>query len=212
MKIFRLINKKILLTFVFSMLSLVAFSSFLSNFNKEDIIRLTSSVNDANISEKKEANNIADKIDEYKKNDNLTQRIIVYDGMTMEELTAKLNRSLKSTMANKGELFASYSLQRGVDPYLAISIMLLETGCNWTCSSLVNNCNNVGGQKGSPNCSNGYRSYPTLDDGIRGFIDNLADNYYAVGLTTPEAMNPKYAESNMWAVKVNNYISSVKSK
>lgn len=212
MKIFRLINKKILLTFVFSMLSLVAFSSFLSNFNKEDIIRLTSSVNDASISEKKEANNIADKIDEYKKNDNLTQRIIVYDGMTMEELTAKLNRSLKSTMANKGELFASYSLQRGVDPYLAISIMLLETGCNWTCSSLVNNCNNVGGQKGSPNCSNGYRSYPTLDDGIRGFIDNLADNYYAVGLTTPEAMNPKYAESNMWAVKVNNYISSVKSK
>lgn len=209
---FRLINKKILLTFVFSMLSLVAFSSFLSNFNKEDIIRLTSSVNDASISEKKEANNIADKIDEYKKNDNLTQRIIVYDGMTMEELTAKLNRSLKSTMANKGELFASYSLQRGVDPYLAISIMLLETGCNWTCSSLVNNCNNVGGQKGSPNCSNGYRSYPTLDDGIRGFIDNLADNYYAVGLTTPEAMNPKYAESNMWAVKVNNYISSVKSK
>ncbi len=212
MKIFRLINKKIILTFVFSMLSLVAFSSFLSNFNKEDIIRLTSSVNDASISEKKEANNVADKIDEYKKNDNLTQRIIVYDGMTMEELTAKLNRSLKSTMANKGELFASYSLQRGVDPYLAISIMLLETGCNWTCSSLVNNCNNVGGQKGSPNCSNGYRSYPTLDDGIRGFIDNLADNYYAVGLTTPEAMNPKYAESNMWAVKVNNYISSVKSK
>lgn len=211
MKIFRLINRKVLLTFACSMISLVAFSSFLSSVSTDDISRLTSSVNDANKKEEKK-DDIADTIDEYNKNDNVKQRIIVYDGMTMEELTAKLNRSLKSTVAGKGELFASYSLEKGVDPYLAISIMLLETGCNWKCSNLVNNCNNVGGQKGSPNCSNGYRSYPTLDDGIRGFIDNLANNYYAKGLTTPEAMNPKYAESNMWAVKVNNYISSVKAK
>lgn len=211
MKIFRLINRKVLLTFACSMISLVAFSSFLSSVSTDDISRLTSSINDANKKEEKN-DNIADTIDEYNKNDNVKQRIIVYDGMTMEELSTKLNKSLKSTVAGKGELFASYSLEKGVDPYLAISIMLLETGCNWKCSNLVNNCNNVGGQKGSPNCSNGYRSYPTLDDGIRGFIDNLADNYYAKGLTTPEAMNPKYAESNMWAVKVNNYMSSVKAK
>lgn len=212
MKIFRLINKKILLTFACSMISLAAFSSFLSSIDTNSISRLVSSVNDASKKENVEVNNKADTIDEYNKNDNVKQRIIVYDGMTMEELSAKLNKSLKSTVAGKGELFASYSLEKGVDPYLAVSIMLLETGCNWTCSNLVNNCNNVGGQKGSPNCSNGYRSYPTLDDGIRGFIDNLANNYYAMGLTTPEAMNPKYAESNMWAIKVNNYMSSVKAK
>ena len=211
MKTFRLINKKILLTFVCSILSLAAFSSFLSSFNKDDIIRLTSSVNDASKKEEVRSNKV-DKIDEYKKNDNVKERIVVFEGMTMEELSEKLNRSLKSTIAGKGELLASYSLERGVDPYLAISIMLLETGCNWNCSGLVKQCNNVGGQKGSPNCSNGYRSYPTLDEGIKGFIDNLADNYYAYGLTTPEAMNPKYAESNMWAVKVNNYISSVRAK
>lgn len=212
MKIFRLINRKVLLTFACSMISLVAFSNFLSSTSVDDISKLTSSVNDANKKEDEKDSNIADTIDEYNKNDNVKPRIIVYDGMTMEELSTKLNKSLKSTVAGKGELFASYSLEKGVDPYLAISIMLLETGCNWNCSSLVNNCNNVGGQKGSPNCSSGYRSYPTLDDGIRGFIDNLADNYYAKGLTTPEAMNPKYAESNMWAVKVNNYMSSVKAK
>lgn len=213
MKIFRLINRKILLTFVCSILSLVAFSSFLSSVSTDDISRLTSSVNDANKKEEEEKVSYkADTIDEYNKNDNVNQRIIVYDGMTMEELSEKLNKSLNSTVAGKGELFASYSLEKGVDPYLAVSIMLLETGCNWTCSNLVNNCNNVGGQKGSPNCSNGYRSYPTLDDGIRGFIDNLANNYYAYGLTTPEAMNAKYAESSTWAVKVNNYMSSVKAK
>ena len=91
--------------------------------------------------------------------------------------------------------------------------MLLETGCNWSCSSLMRKCNNVGGQKGSPSCDGGsYRAYSSLDEGIKGFIDNIADNYYAYGLTTPEAMNKKYAESNMWAIKVNNYISSVKAK
>lgn len=208
MKIFKFINEKVLLTFVLSVLSLTAFSTFLSTISMDEINRLTSSINDAEKEEKK----VADKIDEYKKDDNVEKRIIVYDGMTMEELSAKLNRSLNSTVAGKGELFASYSLEKGVDPYLAVSIMLLETGCKWTCSGLVRSCNNVGGQKGSPNCSGGYRSYPTLDDGIRGFIDNLANNYYAYGLTTPEAMNSKYAESNTWAMKVNNYISSVKAK
>ena len=62
MKTFRLINKKILLTFVCSILSLAAFSSFLSSFNKDDIIRLTSSVNDASSKEEVTVNNKADKI------------------------------------------------------------------------------------------------------------------------------------------------------
>lgn len=209
MKIFRFINEKVIVTFVCSIVSLSAFSYFLSNVNINEASKVNASVNEIKTEEEKK---YIDNIDEYNKNDNVHQRIIVYDGMTMEELSAKLNRSLKSTISGKGELFASYSLEKGVDPYLAVSIMLLETGCNWTCSALVRNCNNVGGQKGSPNCSGGYRSYPTLDDGIRGFIDNLANNYYAKGLTTPEAMNSKYAESSTWAVKVNNYMSSVKAK
>ena len=166
-----------------------------------------------NMIEEEAKEEFVDSISELSKENNVTKRVIVYDGMTMSELTEKLNRSLKSTIAGKGDIFASYSLERGVDPYLAVSIMLLETGCNWSCSSLMRRCNNVGGQKGSPSCDGGsYKSYPSLDEGIKGFIDNIADNYYAYGLTTPEAMNKKYAASNMWAIKVNNYISSVKAK
>ena len=166
-----------------------------------------------NMIEEEAKEEFVDSISELSKENNVTKRVIVYDGMTMSELTEKLNRSLKSTIAGKGDIFASYSLERGVDPYLAVSIMLLETGCNWSCSSLMRKCNNVGGQKGSPSCDGGsYKSYPSLDEGIKGFIDNIADNYYAYGLTTPEAMNKKYAASNMWAIKVNNYISSVKAK
>lgn len=138
---------------------------------------------------------------------------IVYDNMTMIQLAEKLNRSLNSTLAGKGELFATRSIELGVDPYLALAIVLHETGCKWNCSTLVKQCNNVGGQKGGPTCGNGsYKAFNSLDEGIIGFLDNLYNNYYAYGLTTPEAMNPKYAQSTSWAVKVNNYIAEIKAK
>ena len=162
MKKFRLINEKVITVFLCSMITLFAFSSFLSNVDKEVLSNMFSSVN---MIEEEAKEEFVDSISELSKENNVTKRVIVYDGMTMSELTEKLNRSLKSTIAGKGDIFASYSLERGVDPYLAVSIMLLETGCNWSCSSLMRKCNNVGGQKGSPSCDGGsYKSYPSLDD------------------------------------------------
>lgn len=137
---------------------------------------------------------------------------VVYNGMTLDDVSSQLNRSLNSTLSGQGNLIASYSLEKGVDPYLATAIMLHETGCNWNCSSLVTSCNNVGGMKGGPTCGNtSYKAFATLEDGIKGFIDNLAVNYYAYGLTTPELMNSRYAESTTWATKVNTYINKIKS-
>lgn len=138
---------------------------------------------------------------------------IVFDGLTLTELSDKLNRSLNSTLTGQGYFIASYSLEKGVDPYLATAIILHETGCSATCSSLVMYCNNVGGMKGNPHCGNGsYRAFNTLDEGIRAFIDNLANNYYAYGLTTPELMNSKYAESKTWAEKVTTHMNLIKSR
>ena len=138
---------------------------------------------------------------------------IVYDGLTMNQLAEKLNRSLNSTISGKGYLIASYSLQLGIDPYMATAIILHETGCNGTCSSLVRECNNVGGQKGGPSCGGGaYKAYPTLDEGIMGYLDNLYRNYYSYGLTTPETIGPKYAASPTWASQVNNYIALIRSR
>ena len=138
---------------------------------------------------------------------------IVFDGLTMNQLAEKLNRSLNSTISGKGYLIASYSIQLGIDPYMATAIILHETGCNGTCSSLVRECNNVGGQKGGPSCGGGaYKAYPTLDEGIMGYLDNLYRNYYAYGLTTVETIGPKYAASPTWASKVNNYIALIKSR
>lgn len=141
------------------------------------------------------------------------QSLVVYDGLTMDELAAKLDRSLKNELNGYGYLYASYSLEKGVDPYIAVAISLHETGCNGHCSNLMKSCNNVGGQKGSPACgAGGYKGYSTLEEGIKGFIDNLSKNYFAMGLTTPELMNKKYAGSTTWAAQVNNYVSKIRAR
>lgn len=135
---------------------------------------------------------------------------IVYDGKTLEELSEKLNRSLNSTISGKGYLIASYSLEKGVDPYMATAIILQETGCKWNCSRLVYECNNVGGQVGQ-GCGN-YSYFPSLDEGIMAFIDNLYRNYISYGLTTPDEINPKYAADPNWSVNVNKYIENIKAQ
>ncbi len=138
---------------------------------------------------------------------------IVYDGLTLEQLIAKIEKSLSSDLKGKGELYVTYSLEKGVDPYLAVAISLHETGCRWGCSTLVKKCNNVGGQVGNPSCNGSvYMAYETLDDGIKGFIDNIARNYVQKGLITPEEMNSKYAADKEWAKKVNKYIEQIKAK
>lgn len=139
---------------------------------------------------------------------------IVYDEMTIEQLADKLNRSLRSDLTGTGYIYAKYSLEYGVDPYLAVAITLHETGCGSKCNIKVTECNNVGGQKFRPTCYAGgsYGKYETLELGIEGFIRNIAVNYIQMGLITPEQMQRKYAGSSSWATKVNNYIEKVKSK
>lgn len=140
-------------------------------------------------------------------------RIEVYDGLTIDELAAKLNRNLGTGyIAGKGYLIASQCIEKGVDPYIAVAIMLHETGCKYNCSSLVRTCNNVGGQKGAPGCNGGsYKRYATLDEGIIGFIDNLYRNYFAQGRTTIESIAPKYAASSAWPGKIRSYVAQIRA-
>lgn len=176
---------------------------FTTNTNKSEL-------QETELSE--EASMKVEQSEQLKETETKQEKDIVYDGMTLEELSAKLDRSLNSTLAGQGFAFASYSIELGLDPYLALAIVLEETGCKWECSELVKQCNNVGGQKGSPGCWGGsYRSFSTLEEGIKGYLDNLYYNYYAKGLTTPEAINPIYAESTSWAMNVNSYIEQIRN-
>ena len=134
---------------------------------------------------------------------------IVYDNLTYDELVAKINNSLNDDLAFKGDIIVSKSLELGIDPYMVTAIMLQETGCKWTCSYIVKACNNVGGQKGY-GCGD-YSAFNTLDEGIEAMISNLYYNYYVNGLTTPETINPVYAEDQAWSYNVNRYIDEIKN-
>lgn len=140
-------------------------------------------------------------------------RVEVYEGMTIEELSQKLDRSLgNGTLAGKGSLIANKCIELGVDPYIAVAIMLHETGCSYSCSNLVISCNNVGGQKGAPSCGGGsYKYYATLDDGIVGHIENLYRNYFSRGYNTVSTIGSRYAESNTWASKINWYVEQIRA-
>ena len=137
------------------------------------------------------------------------EKVIVYDDLSMEELSDKLNRTLSSDLSNKGESFAKYSIDLGVDPYLATAIAMHETGCAWDCSYLAKACNNVGGQKGY-GCGE-YAYFDSLEEGIYEFVLNIKNKYVDYGLLTADEMNPKYAEDPSWSSKVNNYIEKIKN-
>ena len=54
-------------------------------------------------------------------------------------------------------------------------------------------------------------AFGSLEEGISSFMNNLYNNYYAYGLTTPETINPKYAASTTWASSINNYINKIRA-
>ncbi len=137
-------------------------------------------------------------------------RIEVYEGMTLEEVAAQLNKTLKNDLAGKGIVIASDAIELGVDPFVAAAVMMHETGCGQAqCSSLARNCYNYGGQKGK-GCG-AYKRYNSPDEGIYGIIYNLYKNYYAMGLNTVEKIGPKSAESTTWAKTVSWYVNKMKN-
>lgn len=140
-------------------------------------------------------------------------RIEVFDGLTMEELAAKLDKNLgNDIMGGKGYFIASNCIEKGVNPYIAAAIILHETGCGTKCSNLARYCYNVSGQKGRPGCNGGsFKKFDSLDEGIMGLINNLYKNYYSVGLDTVEKIAPKYAEGNTWAGKINYFVNKIKN-
>ena len=142
------------------------------------------------------------------------KRVEVYKGMTLKELSKKLNKSLNSTLRGKGKIIAKYALKYKVDPYLATAIILHETGCKWNCSYLAKVCYNFGGIKGNGSCGNtGYQRFSSVEDGIRSFMKNLYQNYYARGLDTVEELKPTYAgNSKNWDINVRRYIDYIKSR
>lgn len=214
MKISREFTLVILCLFLFVMIINVINESSISLYSSFDSISIAGTNNSREDKEKMDISDIAygigDRIDSSSISNiaiNI-ERIEVFDGLTIEELSAKLNRSLKGVLANQGYFIATKSIALGINPYMAVAIMLHETGCNYSCSSLARINYNVGGMKGQ---SGKYQKFSSIEAGINAFLNNLYKNYYKRGLTTPETIGPKYAASSTWASKINSYMKKIRS-
>lgn len=134
----------------------------------------------------------------------------VFEGMTLDELAEKINRTLKNEISGQGYTIANKCIELGVDPYIATAIIMHETGCEQnSCSNIARNCFNFGGQKGY-GCG-AYKRYNSIEEGLEGMITNLYNNYYAYGLNTVEAIGPRYAESTTWVGKINWYVNKIRN-
>lgn len=97
---------------------------------------------------------------------------------------ATLQKYCRGKLANYAQSYYKYGNQYGIDPAFCVAISMWETG--W--GKVVTN-NNVGGlMVGSRKLT-----FPTLDAGIKAFIDNLSRLYIKEGLITPRLIQQKYA-------------------
>ena len=91
MKIFRLINEKVIAVFIVSMLTLIAVSSYLSNVDKEELKDVLASVTSIRENKKDDVIENLDLIEEPTKLGGLTIRKKTYDEMTFAEVNEALN-------------------------------------------------------------------------------------------------------------------------
>lgn len=93
------------------------------------------------------------------------------------------------------EMISITCKSHGIPDEIPLAISKLETG-HFTSEPYL--CqNNPGGMMSKT----GPITYGTIEEGVEAFVSNLADNYFAQGLTTPETIAPKYCppDSAEWA-------------
>lgn len=82
----------------------------------------------------------------------------------------------------------------GIDSSIVLAIARLETG-NFTSYAYL-----VGNNPGGMSVNEVPITYSSIEQGVEAMVSNLAQNYFAVGLTTPELIGQKYCPVNPnWA-------------
>ncbi len=87
MKIFQIINKKIITTFALSMITILSVSVFLNNVEKEDLQKAVASINLINNTEEEKEDEellVIDFVDNVGKEDNIN-RLVSFEGLSVEE-------------------------------------------------------------------------------------------------------------------------------
>jgi len=135
-----------------------------------------------------------------------------YEGESIAKITNKFEKYFKKTsLAGYGEVIASSSIKKGVNPYLVGGIILVNTNCINDCTIIFKNCNNVGDIKGTPGCFGGvYKKYDNVEASINDLVDYVYDKFVVNNLTSPNAIYKKYGKDVSWAFKVTSHMEKLK--
>ena len=92
----------------------------------------------------------------------------------------------------------------GIDHAIPLAIAKLETG-HFTSAAYLQG-NNVGGMS----VNEVPMTFDSLTEGVDAFVKNLTDNYFALGMDTPEEIGSKYCPVNPeWANVVSQLMGGV---
>lgn len=135
-----------------------------------------------------------------------------FNGESYENIAKKIDKYCKKTpLEGYGEYIAKNSIVKGVNPYLITGIILEGSNCKIDCSIIFKECNNVSGMKGSPGCFGGaYKSYNKIEDSISDVINDVSHSFYTPEMQAPYKMYKEYGKTSSWALKVSNFMESVK--
>lgn len=109
MNIFKVINERVIAVFIISMITVISFSSYLSNTSKEDLQKMLASVSMVRENKPENIEEDIDKIEEPTKLGGLTIRKKTYDEMTFAEVNEALNNG---TLDMKYSELYTYSSSR----------------------------------------------------------------------------------------------------
>jgi len=113
-----------------------------------------------------------------------------YSGVGGPSSANGINTVLRGKLANMGQTYIDLGNKYGVDPSLAASIMMNETGGD---SNALDNDNNPAGIMDWNNNWKTVKHFDTLNDGLDYAVKNLYDTYISKGLTTIDQIGSKYA-------------------
>lgn len=102
-----------------------------------------------------------------------------------EELVIEIDEELSIE-----EMIKNTCAEYGIDYAIVLAIARLETG--WFKSDAYLHGNNPGGLS----INEVPMAFDTREEGVGAFVSNLANNYFALGLDTPEEIGEKYCPVN----------------
>lgn len=126
--------------------------------------------------------------------------VYVYSESSGEHATREHGESGGSTEGQEGYFGSIESRiieacnRYGIDSSIVLAIARLETG-NFTSYAYL-----VGNNPGGMSVNEVPIIYSSIEQGVEAMVSNLANNYFAIGLTTPELIGQKYCPVNPnWA-------------